>query len=415
MAKKGYFSAKNVAWRELPSGYTQVEYIESSGSQYINTGVIGTSGLEAHIKVELTSNANSAILSSVASTIRIYLCQIDSGKWGYGYNNYVASTSSVQVGVIYEIYSKMYAGSQILRVNGEDVVTGSNGAAYNNNLNLALLALNANGSIIEYCKAKLYACKIYDNGTLVRDFVPCINANGVAGLYDTVSGVFFENAGTGSFLAGNQVHNDVAREPKKVYFSDNGVARKAKKAYFGDENGIARRWYASGITWAKYSCTRSGGTYYQQDYSNYGTQKTIGVSKGKTISSIGSNYTFSASTGFSLTDKWTCPYGIDEYWKIGGEVKGKYYLDNNTIWVIDGAYRDESYSGSEEYGLFIDCVGISKAVQRPYVYSKGSTLYGKITVDEGKLPESGTVIEGSVEKGYYVLKIGSTYYYYEIV
>lgn len=414
MAKKGYFSAKNVAWRELPSGYTQVEYIESSGSQYIDAGFKPNNNTRVVMDFQFVSTPSdhAVIFGARDSSTSKNFCvfYVTSGYFRSDYNASNTQQWAINSTARYIIDKNKETTS----LNG--TTQSYSGATFYCSYNMYLFALNGGGYVyFPSNKLRVFSCQIYDNGTLIRDFVPCKNQSGVAGLYDTVSGVFFENAGTGSFLAGNQVHNDVAREPKKVYFSDNGVARKAKKAYFGDENGIARRWYASGITWAKYSCTRSGGTYYQQDYSNYGTQKTIGVSKGKTISSIGSNYTFSASTGFSLTDKWTCPYGIDEYWKIGGEVKGKYYLNNNTIWVIDGAYRDESYSGSEEYGLFIDCVGISKAVQRPYVYSKGSTLYGKITVDEGKLPESGTVIEGSVEKGYYVLKIGSTYYYYEIV
>ena len=36
--KKGYIGAMNFESRELPSGYTQVEYIQSSGTQYIDTG-----------------------------------------------------------------------------------------------------------------------------------------------------------------------------------------------------------------------------------------------------------------------------------------------------------------------------------------------------------------------------------------
>ena len=41
--KKAYVGIKQFEPRELPEGYTQVEYIESSGTQYINTGFIPTS------------------------------------------------------------------------------------------------------------------------------------------------------------------------------------------------------------------------------------------------------------------------------------------------------------------------------------------------------------------------------------
>jgi hypothetical protein len=61
-----------------------------------------------------------------------------------------------------------------------------------------------------------------------------------------VYGVFYGNAGTGSFSVGETLRENVARVAKKVYFGDkNGIARKAKKAYIGDKNGIARRWFGS--------------------------------------------------------------------------------------------------------------------------------------------------------------------------
>ena len=41
--------------------------------------------------------------------------------------------------------------------------------------------------------------QIYDNDILVRDFVPCINAEGEYGLYDFVNSQFYGNVGTGSF------------------------------------------------------------------------------------------------------------------------------------------------------------------------------------------------------------------------
>ena len=72
---------------------------------------------------------------------------------------------------------------------------------------MELFARNSNGTVGNgKTKMKLYSCQVYDNGTLVRDFKPCYrNADKVAGLYDTVSGTFFENQGTGEFLIGGEI------------------------------------------------------------------------------------------------------------------------------------------------------------------------------------------------------------------
>ena len=52
-------------------------------------------------------------------------------------------------------------------------------------------------------KMTLYSCKIYDDGVLVRDFIPCSRkSDGLIGLYDTVTKEFYTNAGTGEFIGG---------------------------------------------------------------------------------------------------------------------------------------------------------------------------------------------------------------------
>ena len=71
--------------------------------------------------------------------------------------------------------------------------------------NMALFGINTAGSISNLTAGKLYYCKIWDNGTLVRDFVPVRRrADGELGMYDKVNGVFYANAGTGDFTTSYQ-------------------------------------------------------------------------------------------------------------------------------------------------------------------------------------------------------------------
>ena len=63
-------------------------------------------------------------------------------------------------------------------------------------------------SLGNYASMKLYSCKIYNNGTLVRDFVPAKNSSGTIGLYDTVNGACYTNAGSGTFTAGADINNN---------------------------------------------------------------------------------------------------------------------------------------------------------------------------------------------------------------
>ena len=71
-------------------------------------------------------------------------------------------------------------------------------------LNLYLFAVNNFGSANFNITAKLYSCQIYDSETLVRNFIPCINPEGMVGLFDAVGFAFYGNLGTGSFTAGQK-------------------------------------------------------------------------------------------------------------------------------------------------------------------------------------------------------------------
>ena len=50
-------------------------------------------------------------------------------------------------------------------------------------------------------KAKVFSLRIFDTGTLVRDFIP-VRVGTTGYLYDRASGALFGNDGTGSFGVG---------------------------------------------------------------------------------------------------------------------------------------------------------------------------------------------------------------------
>lgn len=53
-----------------------------------------------------------------------------------------------------------------------------------------------------YAYMKLYSCAMYDGGRKIRDFKPCLDADGVPCLYDLISKTTFYNQGSGSFTWG---------------------------------------------------------------------------------------------------------------------------------------------------------------------------------------------------------------------
>lgn len=94
----------------------------------------------------------------------------------------------------------------VTTINGGNAVTAA-ATTFSAGSPLVLFGVNTAGTIT-YGKVTIHRAKIYDNGTLVRDFVPVRNSSGTLGLYDTVNGTFYANAGSGTFTAGADINNN---------------------------------------------------------------------------------------------------------------------------------------------------------------------------------------------------------------
>jgi hypothetical protein len=64
---------------------------------------------------------------------------------------------------------------------------------------------NTSNSPQRFCNATLYYFKLFVNGTLVRDMVPCKNSNNVVGMYDVVNDTFYTSPNGAAFVAGPAV------------------------------------------------------------------------------------------------------------------------------------------------------------------------------------------------------------------
>ena len=224
MAKKAYVGVPNFEMVSLPEGYTQVEYIESSGTQYIDTGFKPNQNTRVVIDVDMTG--------SIGLSFPTVFSTDSSGTVGYRfttmlyaeydgfhdhYGNQTVNSSNINV------YSRyiLDKNKNVTYLNGK-VVSAFSGVSFQSAVPLLLLASLDAGTYQYFAKAKIYSCKVYDNGTLVRDYIPCTNSSGVAGLYDLVSKEFYVNAGTGAFTTGTSTQNSVAKDVTSMYI---GVPR----------------------------------------------------------------------------------------------------------------------------------------------------------------------------------------------
>lgn len=189
----------------LPTEFQEVEYIESSGTQYIDTDLGLTENTGCYIDVQFSTSGNQQALGSLEPGVgRFAPCFMDSdGYIKCAINLSNAMEIYTQIDVLNRHNYEYNVSNRDIKIDG--VSKGTVGSIGSTNNSIYLFRRNYSSSPLA-SNIKLYSCKLYDNGTLVRNFIPCYRkADNETGLYDLVNDVFYTNAGTGTFTKGNDV------------------------------------------------------------------------------------------------------------------------------------------------------------------------------------------------------------------
>ena len=186
--------------RPLPYD-TEIEYLESTSEQLINTGVNG--GTDVAYEIEFT-----------ALTQTVSYAQL----WGSSRNENFApkvycrsNTTEYRVEWYFD-GSEIYVASTVIGTNAKHKAEYKNGSFFLDDTLIATPGILGFGST-NFClfgylpepnlksNLRLYSCKIWVDGVLLRDMIP-VRLGQVGYLYDKVSGQLFGNDGTGNFILG---------------------------------------------------------------------------------------------------------------------------------------------------------------------------------------------------------------------
>ena len=193
----------------LPEGYKELEYIQSSGTQFINTDIKPSTILLLNMDVEPLTKATTTYQyffnSQYQSGTYWWLFRMfwAMGIGGAMCSNYNGSTSTMLSNDTTPRRVALTASAKTKKMYAEGISHIFPSAPDNDNMgNIYLLGGNTASTRIS---AKLYSCQMYSDDTQIRDFIPCINPSNKVGLYDRIEGKFYENAGTGTFTAGPEI------------------------------------------------------------------------------------------------------------------------------------------------------------------------------------------------------------------
>jgi len=191
----------------LPSEYQEVEWIGSSGTQYIDSGILRQ--VETKIQLKICPQTNSTIDNT-------YIGVRDSSS-GNGCLNLIGQYYSrfsfvhqgttlinggelIQYNRIYDIEGYFGSNNSYLKVDNVKIYDENVVKSYTGNRTYYLFARNSNGTVVFNSYIRLSYCKMFINDILARDFIPCYRkSDNEIGMYDLVNGVFYTNQGTGTF------------------------------------------------------------------------------------------------------------------------------------------------------------------------------------------------------------------------
>ena len=176
---------------ELPAGYQLCNYLESTGTQTINTGLTPVYGDEINVLAYRTSNANSMFYASSTLTVTSgpnelycrYFTSADKDAARIPLKNF---PNDAQYHHIMISQDGFYADGNFVReLTGERAKAGK------------LIIFRGTSKL---GKVRIKRFYITRNGAYTLNLIPALDRNGTPCMYDTVSKQTFYNAGTGEFL-----------------------------------------------------------------------------------------------------------------------------------------------------------------------------------------------------------------------
>ena len=181
----------------LPSGYKRLEYIQSTGTQYIDTLFKPNSNTKFVVDLQISNNM-CHVFGARTSYLKKALCLFwkSNSAWAIQVGNTQFNAGAFDETARHKVTmtaTELYMDGNLQKSYSTDYFQCEQNA---------WLMSCYSSSASEYASGKLYSCQIYDNGTIIRDYIPAKLSDGTVGLYDKLSGLLYINAGTGTFEAG---------------------------------------------------------------------------------------------------------------------------------------------------------------------------------------------------------------------
>lgn len=176
--------------------YTRLEYIEANGNQSLDTNLVPSINTTVVADLLIPSGVGNKNLFCAYTNYALNSMSDSKLEYRLGSGNWTQINTPSNVTNKFNVEFSC----KTIKFNGEIIAT-PNLTSLSNTYTL-LLFTRSGGSSSYYGKARIYTLKIYENGNIVRDYIPALRSDGIAGLYDAVNDAFYASSGSSNFLYG---------------------------------------------------------------------------------------------------------------------------------------------------------------------------------------------------------------------
>lgn len=175
--------------------YTELEYLESTGTQWIDTGVKGYITCEITAQGSISATTSNVIIGTTGDGGSFFGSYGSTNKWSVGAGTNATSDVSFTEKKTFTI---RFLSTETTNFTVDGKTYSRTESTVDTSYNYALFLCMRDKDYPAY--AKIYSCKIWnETGLLIRDFIPVLDKDLVPCMYDKITGKYLYNQGDGEF------------------------------------------------------------------------------------------------------------------------------------------------------------------------------------------------------------------------
>jgi len=360
--------AGQIPTTKLPSEYQQLEYIQNSGSQYLNLNFVPNDGAEWAYELkwmDISASGSNYVMGSRVSSSTIYFGMSGaSATLSMGISNHNLSVSNYRLANRLYLNYASYFGtnegtSKLINLTDGDSYTGTQTASLTSaSASVCLFALRS-GNV--HSGMRVYYLKVWRNNILYRNLVPCYRkSDNVIGMYDLVGRTLYTNSGSGKFTKGNNVNDTISCKisggSSDIYYGYNQIFTPSHYSggYVGNgtitesvENNRIIYTYTFGSTISSTAYTNVILNISQAPISNHKYYYRISIKAPR----IGRFYVRGGLSNINISEinTWTTSEKITGPWS-----------DTNSWYVGPNNPSSQGYQEGDSYQAIINCIDLTE-------------------------------------------------------